>query len=133
MTVLLQMFVVTFVVFMVIDLIWLGVVARKLYNEQLGYLMKKKVNWFAAIVFYVIFVLGMIYFVIEPGLAADSLQLVLVSGLLFGFVTYATYDLTNLATTKDWPVLITVVDLMWGSFLSASTSVVSFLILRSLL
>lgn len=125
----LRNFLITFTVFMVIDLIWLGFVAKNLYAKHLGYLMAEKVNWIAAIVFYVIFIIGMLYFVILPG---ESLSKVLISGAIFGFITYATYDLTNLATLKDWPMTITIIDLIWGTFLSASTSSVSYLIITKL-
>jgi uncharacterized membrane protein len=113
-------------VFLVIDLVWLGVVARGFYAKQLGSLMARQVNWWAAFAFYLIFVVGLVFFVIEPAVAADSLSDALWRGAFFGFVTYATYDLTNLATTRDWPPLMTAVDLVWGTFLAASVAIVTF-------
>lgn len=133
MTTLLKHFLITLVVFLAIDMLWLGVLARGLYQNQLGFLMKEKVNWTAAIIFYMIFVAGLMFFVQQPALARDSLRYALGAGALFGLVTYATYDLTSLSVTRDWPVLITVVDLIWGTLLSAGTSGISFWIIRNVL
>ncbi len=123
---------VAFGVFMIIDLIWLGVVAKKLYARYLGYIMTDQINWIAAVLFYIIFVAGMLFLVINPALKDNSLMYALGVGALYGFLTYATYDLTNLATLKDWPLTITVIDLIWGTTLSALTSTISFLILQRL-
>ncbi|MDH8677287.1 DUF2177 family protein [Fusibacter bizertensis] len=119
-------FFITFVVFLVIDMFWLGFVAKNIYSKYLGYLMADKVNWIAAIVFYMLFVIGLLYFVIMP--ANDFTHLV-VSAALFGLITYATYDLTNLATVKSWPLTITFIDLVWGTVLSTLTATVSYLII----
>ncbi len=123
-----KLFFVAFVVFLLIDLIWLGLIARKFYRKHLGFLMSDNVNWIAAIIFYIIFIVGIVLFVVSPALEADSLKHALFYGALFGFVTYSTYDLTNLATLKNWPVLITIIDLIWGTFLATSVSVITFLI-----
>lgn len=125
-----RLFFVAFIVFLLIDLVWLGLVAKKFYRKHLGFLMSKDVNWIAAIVFYIIFIVGIVLFVISPALEADSLKHALLYGALFGFVTYSTYDLTNLATLDKWPLLITIIDLIWGTFLAASVSVITFLILN---
>lgn len=122
-----KLFLVAFLVFLLIDLFWLGLIAKKFYRKHLGFLMSKDVNWTAAIVFYIIFIVGIVLFVVLPALEADSFKHALFYGALFGFVTYATYDLTNLATLDKWPVLITIVDLIWGTFLATSVSVVTFL------
>lgn len=123
-------FFVSFGVFLVIDLVWLGVVAKNLYAEKLGYLMAPKVNFAAAFIFYAIFVVGMMFFVINPALAKNSWQIALFTGMFFGFVTYATYDLTNLATIRDWPLTITIIDLIWGTSLSGTTATISFFLIR---
>lgn len=120
----------SFVIFLVIDMIWLGLIAKKLYAKQLGYLMTPNINWIAAIVFYIIFILGLSFFVIEPAIIKESLQYAILAGMFFGFVTYATYDLTNLATVDKWPLLITGIDLVWGTFLGGVVSTLTFLILR---
>ena len=110
------------------DMIWLGLVAKNFYAKHIGFLMKTDINWIAAIIFYLIFIVGLIVFVIMPALEKNSWVTALLLGALFGLISYATYDLTNLATIKDWPLLITIIDLIWGSVLAASVSVTSFLI-----
>jgi uncharacterized membrane protein len=115
-------------VFFVIDMIWLGLVAKDFYRLQIGSLMKSNVNWTAAIIFYLIFITGLVVFVISPAVEKNSWIQALLFGALFGFVCYATYDLTNLAVTKDWPLLVTIVDLIWGAVLAASVSIITYFI-----
>ncbi len=115
-------------VFFAIDMIWLGIVAKNFYRAQIGALMKPDVNWIAAIIFYLIFIAGLIVFVIAPAMEKGSWTHALLFGALFGFVCYATYDLTNLAVAKDWPLLVTIVDLAWGAVLAASVSVATYFI-----
>ena len=119
-------------VFLAIDAVWLLVIAKKLYAKYLGYLMAAKPNLLAALLFYVVFVVGLQAFVVQPALAAGSVKAALLSGMLFGLVAYATYDLTNLATVRDWPVLITLVDLVWGTFVSGATATAGYLLIRAL-
>lgn len=126
----LRNFAITFVVFMAIDLIWLGFIAKNLYSKYLGYIMTDKVNWGAAILFYVLFIIGLLFFVITPALDKNSWTYALGAGALYGLLTYATYDLTNLATLKDWPITITVIDMIWGTTLAALTSIISFSIIQ---
>jgi uncharacterized membrane protein len=90
--------------------------------------MKPDINWYAAIIFYLLFIGGLVTFVISPAVEKHSLMHALLYGALFGLITYATYDLTNLATMKNWPLIVTIVDLIWGMVLSASVSVVTYLI-----
>lgn len=115
-------------VFFAIDMVWLGLIAKNFYAKYLGYLMKTDVNWTAALIFYFLFIVGLVLFVIQPGLEKQSLNYVLIYGALFGLMTYATYDLTNLATIKDWPLIVTVVDMVWGTMLSVVVSAVTYLI-----
>ncbi|MBP8726183.1 MAG: DUF2177 family protein [Saprospiraceae bacterium] len=115
-------------VFFAIDMLWLGVVAKNFYAAQIGPLMKADVNWLAAIVFYLIFIAGLVVFVIAPAVEKASWTHALRYGALFGFVCYATYDLTNLAVARDWPLLVTIVDLIWGAVLAASVSTITCLI-----
>jgi len=125
----LKLYGISFVVFFAIDLLWLGIIAKDLYQKQIGHLLKADVNWIAAIVFYLLFIAGLVYFVLMPNVGPDStVWKVLLTGAIFGFITYATYDLTNLATLKDWPIQITLIDLTWGTFLGASTSTVAYLL-----
>lgn len=114
--------------FLLIDGLWLGFVARSFYANQLGGLLKPDVNWLAAGIFYAFFIVGLVVFVIAPAVERTSLSFALWYGALFGAIAYATYDLTNLATLKDWPVLVTLVDIVWGGVLAASVSVGTFLL-----
>jgi uncharacterized membrane protein len=127
-----RIYLVAVIVFFTIDLIWLGVVAQKFYQSQIGFLLSPKVNWPAAISFYLLYIVGLVYFVVRPALVQGSWLVALFTGAFFGFITYATYDLTNLATLKDWPLLVTLVDLLWGTTLGASVSTVTYLIVRAL-
>jgi uncharacterized membrane protein len=117
----------TLLVFFAVDMVWLGLVARTFYGKYLGYLMAPSVNWPAAILFYLLFIVGILVFVVLPGLQSGSLRDTLLRAALFGLITYATYDLTNLATLRDWPVLLTVVDMLWGTVLSVSVSAIGFI------
>ena len=123
-----KLFLIALPVFFAIDMVWLAVVAKRFYHQQIGFLMKPDINWVAAIIFYLLFITGLIVFVITPAVVKQSWVHALLFGALFGLITYATYDLTNLATIKDWPLLVTIVDLIWGSVLAASVSVVTYLI-----
>jgi uncharacterized membrane protein len=119
-------------VFFLLDMLWLGLVAKSFYATQIGYLMKADINWTAAILFYLLFIVGLVLFVIIPAVEKSSWVHALLFGALFGFVTYATYDLTNLATVKDWPLLVTVVDLAWGAVLAASVSIITYFIANAI-
>jgi uncharacterized membrane protein len=119
---------IAFVVFTVIDLVWLGFIANNLYKKYLGFIMRPSPNWAVAIVFYLVYLAGVVFFVINPALAKQSWKYALFAGMFFGFITYATYDLTNLATLKDWPPLITVIDLIWGTTLGGLVSVITYLV-----
>lgn len=123
-------YLIALVVFFAIDIIWLGVVSKKLYRNELGFIMSDKPNWIVAIIFYLIFIIGVVFFVITPAVEKDSWTYALFVGMLFGFITYATYDLTNLATLKDWPLKITIIDLIWGSSICAMVSTITFFILK---
>lgn len=123
---LIKLYLVALGTFFVIDMLWLGLVARSFTQQQLGFLMAPAVKWPVAIVFYLLFVAGLLFFVILPGLQQNSSKVILLRGAFFGLVTYATYDLTNLATLKDWPALFSIVDLAWGTFLSVSVSWVAY-------
>lgn len=118
---------------MVIDFTWLGVVARDFYRGELGKLMADSTNWAAAFAFYLLFVVGIVLFVVNPAIQKESLAWSIGIGFLFGLITYATYDLTNLATLSGWSVKVTVVDLLWGGVLSATVSLIGYLAGKSLL
>ena len=127
-----KLFLIALPVFFLIDIVWLVLVAKKFYQEQIGFLMKPDVNWFAAIIFYFLFIAGLVIFVISPAVEKHSWVHALFLGALFGLITYATYDLTNLATLKDWPLLVTVVDLIWGTVLASSISLITYFIASKL-
>ncbi len=113
--------------FLVIDMFWLIIVARGFYRKHLGFLLSDQPNWWAAIAFYLLFVAGVLVFAVGPGLQANSLRKAALLGGFFGLVTYATYDLTNLATVKNWPWLVTVVDMAWGAVLTTAVSCIGYL------
>ena len=119
--------------FFIIDLVWVGVVALPFYKNHIGFLLRPDINWAAAISFYLLFVVGLVLFVIAPAVEKGSWMQALMFGALFGLVTYAAYDLTNLATLKDWPLVVTIVDLAWGAFVAGSVSVLTYVIATKVL
>ena len=128
-----KLYAVALVTFLVIDLLWLGVVARSFYRAQLGHLLRPDVNWPAAMAFYVLFVAGIVVLVVWPAVEQQSLLRAVALGAFFGLVTYAAYDLTNLATLKGFPVTVAVVDLAWGAVLCATVSAVTYVAASRLL
>lgn len=123
-----KLYLLTLVAFFAIDMVWLGWIARNFYQQHLGFLLRSSPNWTAAIIFYLLFVMGILVFVVVPGLQAGSMRKTLLLGAFFGIITYATYDLTNLATVKDWPWIVTVVDIAWGCFLATSVGFAGYMI-----
>jgi uncharacterized membrane protein len=117
----LKQYIIALVVFTVIDLVWLLVISKKLYKDKIGHLMADKVNMPAAIIFYLLFIAALVFFVISPATSKASVLYALGAGAFFGLVAYGTYDLTNLATLRGWPVSLTIIDLVWGSFVSGAT------------
>lgn len=124
----LKLYLIALPIFFAIDFFWLGFIARKFYQEQIGFLMKTNINWPAAIIFYLLFIAGLVLFVISPSIEKKSLFTAIVMGGLFGFFAYATYDLTNLATLKNWPLMVSLVDMLWGVILSASISTLTYFV-----
>lgn len=127
-----KLYLIALPVFFAIDMLWLGIVARNFYRNQVGALLKTDFNWVAGVSFYLLFIAGLVFFVIEPAVKSGNWTSALVVGALFGLMTYATYDLTNLATLKDWTLTITLVDMAWGMVLAASVSTVTYLIAEKL-
>ena len=128
----LKLYSVAVVIFLIIDLIWLGVVARSFYQTQIGHLMRPTVNWAAAAAFYLLFVLGIVVLSVMPAIERQSLTHAIILGGLLGLVTYAAYDLTNLATLEGFPLKVALVDLVWGTVLCATVSTMTFLISKRL-
>ena len=120
----------TFIVFLMVDMLWLGIIAKNLYQKYLGGFITDKVNWTAALIFYLIYVVGISIFAIYPAVNKGSASNAILMGALFGIFTYATYDLTNLATMKGWPLNIVFIDILWGAFLSALVSFSGFHIVK---
>lgn len=123
-------YIIALIVFFAIDLVWLGVIAKNLYSSEIGFIMSDKPNWIVAVIFYMIFIVGLVFFVINPAVEKNSWTYALFAGMFFGFITYATYDLTNLATLKDWPLKVTIIDLIWGSSICGTVSTVTFFVLK---
>lgn len=123
-------YVVAAVVFCVLDGLWLGVVAQRLYDDQLGALLAEDPVAGAAVAFYALFVAGLVFFVVDPALRLGSVRHAALTGGFFGLVTYATWDLTNLAVLRDFPAALVPIDLAWGTVLSATVAAVSCALLR---
>lgn len=123
-------YILTTIVFLIIDLAWLGFIAKDLYRKYLGSFLAENVNWTAAIIFYLLYIIGISVFAIYPAVNKDSVFSAIVLGGLFGFFAYATYDLTNLATLKGWPITIVFIDIIWGVVLTASVSLAGFYIVK---
>ena len=121
-----KLYAVAFPTFLVIDLLWLGVVARSFYRTHMGHMMRVDVNWAGAMAFYLVFVAGIIVFVVGPAIERESLSRALLLGAFFGLVTYAAYDLTNLAIMEGFSLKLGLVDLAWGMVLCASVSVITY-------
>ena len=127
---LVYLYLLTLPVFFGIDMLWIGVLAKDFYRNNLGHLLRPDINWAAALIFYLLYIVGILIFATLPALEKQSLRQAVVLGALFGFFAYATYDLSNLATLKDWPINVVFVDILWGMFLTASVAAASFFIGR---
>lgn len=116
----------TMLFFFAVDLVWLGVVAKDFYRSGIGHLMGDGFNVGGIIAFYLVYIAGIFFFAVNPALATGDWQRAALLGLAFGFFAYATYDLTNLATLRDWPIGVTIVDIAWGAVLTSAASVVGY-------
>jgi uncharacterized membrane protein len=118
--------------FLLLDFLWLGFVAKAFYRQEIGALLLEKFNMTAAIGFYLVFVVGIVIFAVAPALQAGSWKTALLYGALFGFFTYATYDMTNLATLKGWSLSVTFVDIAWGTCLTGVGALLGYIAARAL-
>jgi len=125
-------YVIATLLFLAIDAIWLGIVAKNFYASQMGDLMAENIRFGVAAAFYAVFTIGIVVFAVKPAIDADNFRLALGYGALFGFLAYGTYDFTNMATIRDWPVLMSVVDIVWGTTITAFTSVATYFALQKL-
>ena len=122
-----KLYLATLVAFFAIDMLWLSLMGRRFYGRYLDLIISPKPIWSVAILFYLLFVCGVLVFVVLPGLQSGSSKRVILLGILYGLITYGTYGLTNLAIIKDWPWIVTVVDICWGIILAALVSYFGFL------
>lgn len=116
----------TAVAFLVIDSVWLSNMVNVIYRPYMGDMLAPNFRLAPAIIFYVIFVFGLVFFAVKPGLIANSGTVTLVNGAILGFIAYATYDLTNQATLKNWSWTLTIADMVWGTILSAASTYVGY-------
>jgi uncharacterized membrane protein len=107
------------VVMVALDLLWLGLVAKTMYQQAIGHLMAEQPRLLAAVVFYSLYAVGLLVFAVLPQAADPAWSRTILMGALFGFFAYATYDLSNLATLRNWPIRLTMIDMAWGTALSA--------------
>jgi len=121
----LKAYLIALFIFLGLDALWLGLIAKNMYQQQIGHLMAAKVNFPAAGAFYLFFVAGLVVFAIHPAVSAGDWTRALLLGGFLGFLCYATYDLTNLATLKDWPLSVTLIDLVWGTSIGAVTAAIT--------
>jgi uncharacterized membrane protein len=117
----------TAVVLLVCDIVWLSTTANTLYRPLLGDLLLEKFSLVPAVVFYLVYVAGVVFFAVSPAIASGRWTTALVYGALFGFFAYATYDLTNQTTLKSWPATVTVVDLCWGTVLTSVSATLGYI------
>lgn len=122
----LKLFLVSFITFLFLDAIWLGLVARGFYSKHLSLYLTDNVIWPSAFIFYIIFNIGLLIFVILPSIEKNSYSTLLIYSILYGLVTFATYDLTNHATIKDWPLIVSIVDMSYGMFVALVSSSAAF-------
>lgn len=121
------------VVFFAIDMVWLGVIAKNLYRQKLGFILSEQVNWPAAFIFYFTYIAGILFFAVLPAIREANWHTALLNGALLGLMCYATYDLTNMATIKNWPPSIVAIDIVWGTVLTGSVSLLTYTISSKLL
>ncbi len=112
----------TAIVFVALDMLWLGVIAKPMYQQGIGYLMAAKPNVVVAVLFYLLYALGVVIFAVSPQHGGAGWGTTLAMAALFGFFAYATYDLTNLATLRDWPLRLSLIDIVWGTLVSAAAA-----------
>ncbi len=125
------LYAITAIVFFAIDLLWLGIVAKNLYDQHLGALLLEKVNWAAAILFYIIYIGGIQVFVLHPAiLGGTGLLKAAIMGGLLGFFAYSTFDLTSLALFKGWSMTVVLIDILWGTFLTGTVAAVALWLAR---
>ena len=129
----LYLYLLTIPVFFALDILWLGVVAKSFYRRELGYLLRAETKWAAAIIFYLLFIVGLLMFAVLPAIEKGDLQRAFFLGAAFGFFCYATFDLTCYALVKDFPLKIVIADLIWGTLVSGTVAAASFFLSKRFL
>ena len=124
-------FIFTAIVFLALDFVWLGFVAKDFYRTQIGALMLEKPLLGVAFTFYLLYAIGIVYFAVMPALETDSWVRAMTNGALLGLIAYATYDLTNLATLRGWSVKLSIVDLAWGTLVTSLAATAGYFGARS--
>ncbi len=124
------LYIITLLSVVLLDLTWFKL-SSSFYTKEIGFLFGEKTNFIPAIIFYLIYALGIVYFVVNPNIAnGGSYISVLVIGAFFGLIAYGTYDFTNHATIKDWPIIVTIIDIIWGMFVTSTSSLIAFYLTR---
>lgn len=116
------------IAFFALDMLWLGLIAKNFYRTELQKFLSPEVNWPAAIIFYLIYIAGILFFAVQPALQLQSLQKAIINGAFLGFLCYCTYDLTNMATMHNWPLKVVIVDVIWGTILTAAVSAATYFV-----
>ena len=122
----------TAIVMVALDMLWLGLIAKPLYQQGIGHLMAERPNVGVAVLFYLLYALGVVIFAVSPQHNRSSWAMTLTMGALFGFFAYATYDFTNLATLKGWTTAMLIVDVAWGTFVTGAAALAGFAAARLL-
>lgn len=120
------------IAFLLIDYIWISKIAMAFYREQMGHLMLDTPRLGVAAAFYLLYVAAIVVFAVNPALEKQQWLTAAFYGGLLGLVAYGTYDITNLATLKDWPMIVTLVDMIWGTALTAATATISYFVVIAL-
>ena len=128
----LKLYLIALPVLVVLDITWLGLVAKNFYAKHIGFLLRPDFNLIPGVLFYLLYLVGLVFFVIMPAVSKSSWVYALLLGALFGLIAYSTYDLTNQATLKNWPLIVTTVDLAWGMAAASFVSVVVYLIAKKI-
>lgn len=121
---LIKLYLITLSIILILDYLWLGIIAKSFYKQQLDFLLRDNINWIPAILFYLLFATALIYFIYLP-FSTRSYVTLIASAFFFGIMVYATYDLTNMATIKNWPLIVTIIDIFWGGVLATLTIVIT--------
>ncbi|MEI8361223.1 MAG: DUF2177 family protein [bacterium] len=129
----LKLYLIAVPIFFIMDMLWLVVIAKSTYQKYMGHLMRPMPNWPIAILFYLLFMIGLVVFSIYPAVRSNSWTYALIYGAMFGFFTYITFDLTGLAVLKDFPWQTTIIDIIWGTVLCSTVSVFAYLIAEKIL